>query len=527
MALPAASGHLPRTLSATVTLWSLEIQHTRVVAASGVGPSRSWVGYYGPDTCWRGWFTFERCCTEWRASRECFADSPQMYQPCCLYLKVPPAQLPVDVSGPRLQLLGDAVHADFDAHWYWLGELGSSTGFDGLFPRLLSSRTMDEPTEIWLGASGCCEVAWAKALMESTNHIALELISISADNVRCAATSIINTTGYLNPSSACTDKWRTHDYPRLLAMLRRTSESNSDTCCNVEHASPVRDLRCCRWALPGIGDLLTVFAHHNNSVEAALDNMKLSKVRGNWLGTGIAMELHFNRMGHVVDDLIAANRLLVSKLLFIRAIQQDLAPHERARLPPIVSQDRYCCTWLNMLEGIAQELFVESAFHPVRIVELGVRDGVTSLHLLSRYDWIDYVGVDILQDRDGHRYDFSRNVSHIVDALRKKFKVRVSETRTRLMLPETTLRAARRLSKEGKQVDMAILDARFSRYGFVEDVLSWAPLVRPGGFMVARWGFTHLMRLMMSGAEGGQRWRFGNVHIGSCLESCIFYWKVW
>mmetsp|Transcript_78214 Transcript_78214/g.252906 ORF Transcript_78214/g.252906 Transcript_78214/m.252906 type:complete len:176 (-) Transcript_78214:357-884(-) len=95
----------------------------------------------------------------------------------------------------------------------------------------------------------------------------------------------------------------------------------------------------------------------------------------------------------------------------------------------------------------------------VRVVELGMRMGATGLHLLSRYAWVRYVGVDNLGE-------VGRSTEE-GEELRARFSTNGS--RARILAPMNTTEAAKVLQREDLSFDVIVLDARFDRAGVHAD----------------------------------------------------------
>ena len=145
--------------------------------------------------------------------------------------------------------------------------------------------------------------------------------------------------------------------------------------------------------------------------------------------------------------------------------------------------------FFHLVEGAAAHRFL-TLQRQVQVVELGVRFGWLSQYLLSRYEWIRLVGVDLLVDPD--RYLFG-NVSVALEEV--KGRLLPFGSRVRLMMPMSTTRASQLLAKEGLSVDLLVLDARFSREGMLEDLQNYLPLLAPGARVVGRWGLHLIVEL--------------------------------
>lgn len=76
--------------------------------------------------------------------------------------------------------------------------------------------------------------------------------------------------------------------------------------------------------------------------------------------------------------------------------------------------------------------------------------------------------------------------------------------RVRLLVPMDSVTAGRQLALERLQIDVLVLDARFSEEGFLEDLRHYLPLMRPGGQVLARWGLSIMLRLHEEGGYAGR-----------------------
>ncbi|CAK0854329.1 unnamed protein product [Prorocentrum cordatum] len=150
---------------------------------------------------------------------------------------------------------------------------------------------------------------------------------------------------------------------------------------------------------------------------------------------GFELQLNLKKLQLKAKRLGEANVLLASQLSWTGLFLPTRPP------PPAAFEVRFCCGFRHWVEGIASEAFL-SLGRPLRLVELGVQAGELAEHLLSRYDWIHWTGVDLMIDADGNKYGFGQN---------------------------------RSLDLAGARVDLLVLDARFSPEGLAEDLrrASW------------------------------------------------------
>merc|ERR1712228_286640 len=110
----------------------------------------------------------------------------------------------------------------------------------------------------------------------------------------------------------------------------------------------------------------------------------------------------------------------------------------------LIPESRFCCKWMNFVEGVAKAVFTEQPSQFVHIVELGVDQGLTAQFLLGRYDWIRWVGVD----KNDRTLKYTKRI--LAD----------HASRVRVWVPMNTSDALRAVSLERFQFDVVILDAR-------------------------------------------------------------------
>mmetsp|Transcript_88020 Transcript_88020/g.284190 ORF Transcript_88020/g.284190 Transcript_88020/m.284190 type:complete len:211 (+) Transcript_88020:28-660(+) len=147
----------------------------------------------------------------------------------------------------------------------------------------------------------------------------------------------------------------------------------------------------------------------------------------------------------------------------------------------------------------------------VRVVELGMRMGPTGLHLLSRYAWVRYVGVDNLGE-------VGRSTEE-GEELRARFSTYGS--RARILAPMNTTEAAQVLQREGLSFDVLVLDARFDRGGVHADVATWLRLLPLGGYAISRAGMPFYWGMLAR-----QRLLLGDLHLCTAVNGFAYYHRV-
>lgn len=120
--------------------------------------------------------------------------------------------------------------------------------------------------------------------------------------------------------------------------------------------------------------------------------------------------------------------------------------------------------------------------------ELGVYEGATTDHLLSKCPALHMVGVDVWQPIEGGPKD--KNTGHspkaadvIAAARAKAYRVRERHGHGRFAIFEIRTTAAANLFAPG-YFDFVFVDASHVTADVVADIRAWAPLVKPGGMIL-------------------------------------------
>lgn len=234
------------------------------------------------------------------------------------------------------------------------------------------------------------------------------------------------------------------------------------------------------------------------------------------------LHLYFNSMTRAVSGLADTNMLLASQAVFLMGFQK-LSATEQVAAPPVGIADSSCCSWSQAVESVATSLFSYRPVRPLRVVELGVHKGETGLYLLSRFQWIHYLGVDTLAKvvSDGNQYGLRDEVFQA--DLRTRFGA--FGQRARLLVPMTTDEAASLMQEQNASADLVIVDAQFTPEGFMNDLETWAPLVNPGGCIIARYGFELVLRRFSNNATIRGR-RPGEILIGSAQDGIAYHFSM-
>merc|ERR1739841_201227 len=99
---------------------------------------------------------------------------------------------------------------------------------------------------------------------------------------------------------------------------------------------------------------------------------------------------------------------------------------------------RFCCHFKHVVEGVVRDVFASGSPRTISLAEVGTGFGGSGLHLLSRYAWVEYVGIDALFGVGAGQQDASE--------IRARF--RTYGSRSRLLIPMNTTEAARILRVE-------------------------------------------------------------------------------
>jgi len=421
--------------------------------------SHGFVGYLKASNCWDETLgvTHDLCCHG--QEDRCFGSWSDMYEPCCLHQNTLP-------KGSDLVI--DAFRVAEDEPW---SHLGGDVDLDGFIATIAHSGEVGPwatPLYHSIIFSGCCEARIAALLKPATERAGWELLGILGKYMQRLQERDLHWNGNTatDIASSVIESVRRSVASILNEGPLNDAKSSLDMCRNSTLAR-------CWWTDWGheILPLHVQLVHnHLNKMVAVLDRDNKHRM---------------NRLPSVkpvlqgIDKLNQANTHLAVR--FAR-LQQTLDQTRLGRFPlSLLSrfrwENRFCCRFVNVVEGVARDVFLSDRRRAVRVVELGVNLGIIGLHLLSRYAWVSYVGVDTLQ---GPSEDYPLD-HHELRARFTKFS-----SRARLLVPMNTSVAAKLLRREGLRFDVLVLDARFDHVGLNADVATWLRLLSPGGYAISR-----------------------------------------
>ncbi|CAK0844135.1 unnamed protein product [Prorocentrum cordatum] len=345
--------------------------------------------------------------------------------------------------------------------------------------------------------------------LQLTEALSLHLLGIAGEALRCA-TALLQPAmaGKLLPGArACSGAPPGAGAPAAGAAGVGAALARLRELAGLEQACCRDGARCCAAspeAWPPVADLMLGHCRRAEELLQDVAPLQQREVEG-----GFELQLNLKKLQLKAKRLGEANVLLASQLSWTGLFLPTRPP------PPAAFEVRFCCAFRHWVEGIAGEAFL-SLGRPLRLVELGVQAGELAEHLLSRYDWIHWTGVDLMIDADGNKYGFGQNRSLDLAAARAKLQHFGPLPRVRVLMPMSTSRAARLLRREGARVDLLVLDARLSFEGLAEDVRAWLPLLAPGARLVGRWGAAvvaefmrserRLHRLRLGSQQDGAQW---------------------
>eukprot|EP00928_Gymnodinium_smaydae_P056613 TRINITY_DN39976_c0_g1_i1.p1 TRINITY_DN39976_c0_g1~~TRINITY_DN39976_c0_g1_i1.p1 ORF type:complete len:533 (+),score=37.81 TRINITY_DN39976_c0_g1_i1:65-1600(+) len=502
------------------------MRHSRlgVFAWQAAAWSTEDVGYRRAADCWEGGFSPAICCSS--PTSQCWLGFPGGYEACCLHRRVPSGDLGLEIGRARLlHSATDLSTTVVGVAWEYV-RWGAACSLDEHLLQAASSSMGASRFECF-AMPHCCERQLIQGAVKATESLALLLLASAGSWLKFISELILHHDLETTPNSSTMSN--IPDGAAILLLQLEEGAQRARACCEEPrylHAG----LRCCGRHAPGLGNTSEVLRIHHLRVADLLEELdRIPAADGTYTDTAATLfarhgvqthdtldiSFNLNRLLLVSKRISEANVLLASRLAWLCRLGHQIRPEQtgNAVSGSIGFEDAHCCRYWAWVGGLTGEVFLNSGSRPVHLIELGVRHGELSHHLLSLYSWIQWTGVDVLQTF-GTSYFKESNKSLILRQL--KARLRPFGKQARLLAPMYTTQAARYLKRTGAMADILVLDARFNREGFLEDLRSYFPLLRSGARIMGRWGGDIVAELYAQGSYAGRNLR--RMRLGSFLD---------
>eukprot|EP00930_Biecheleria_cincta_P044115 TRINITY_DN30271_c0_g2_i1.p1 TRINITY_DN30271_c0_g2~~TRINITY_DN30271_c0_g2_i1.p1 ORF type:complete len:448 (-),score=65.69 TRINITY_DN30271_c0_g2_i1:9-1301(-) len=217
----------------------------------------------------------------------------------------------------------------------------------------------------------------------------------------------------------------------------------------------------------GIGDPAQILARHayGRHVEFAASVL-------NGLEAGMEMQPTFSLLHDLASRVAIARCDMQAQMLAHFTLVQILPPQATARSLPLPRFEFFsdaCCRRYHVLSKLVEQLLENRSpdSEPLRILEVGVNNGITSQFLLSKFEAIRLDGVDPWIERDAIYKDAQNRLESFGDRVRL------------WRLPSAE--AARHF--DPATFDLVFIDGDHAKDAVATDIQSWRSRVRPGGLL--------------------------------------------